>query len=64
MDLSTGRIATFAGHGTRRHEGDGGPAAKAAIWGARAVDVGPDGSVYILEREGNTLRVRRPDYRD
>ena len=61
VDLPTGRIATFAGTGKRRHEGDGGPASKAAIGGARAVDVGPDGSVYILEREGNTLRVVRPD---
>jgi sugar lactone lactonase YvrE len=61
LDLSTGRIATFAGTGKPRHDGDGGPAHKAAIWGARAVDVGPDGSVYILEREGNTLRMVRPD---
>ena len=61
VDLPTGRIATFAGTGKPRHEGDGGPASKAAIAGARAVDVGPDGSVYILEREGNSLRVVRPD---
>ena len=26
----------------------------------RAVDLGPDGSVYILEREGNTLRTSAP----
>jgi sugar lactone lactonase YvrE len=61
LDLPTGRIATFAGTGRARHDGDGGPAAKAAIAGARAVDVGPDGSVYILEREGNSLRVVRPE---
>jgi sugar lactone lactonase YvrE len=61
LDLPSGRIATFAGTGRPRHDGDGGPAAKAGIWGARAVDVGPDGSVYILEREGNTLRVVLPD---
>ncbi len=42
------------------HDGDGGPADQASIWGARAVDVGPDGSVYILEREGNRLRVVNP----
>ena len=29
--------------------------------GARAVDVGPDGSVYILEREGNALRIVSAD---
>jgi sugar lactone lactonase YvrE len=59
VELSSGRISTFAGTGRAAHAGDGGPADRAAIWGARAVDVGPDGSVYILEREGNTLRVVR-----
>jgi sugar lactone lactonase YvrE len=57
LELANGRITTFAGTGRGRHDGDGGPADRASIWGARAVDVGPDGSVYILEREGNTLRV-------
>jgi sugar lactone lactonase YvrE len=61
LDLATGEIKTFAGTGKARHDGDGGPAARASIWGARAVDVGSDGSVYILEREGNTLRVIRPE---
>ena len=57
VDLAGGQITTFAGTGRSRHDGDGGPADRASIWGARAVDVGPDGSVYILEREGNRLRV-------
>ncbi len=56
LDLTRNVISTFAGTGKARHEGDGGPAREASIWGARAVDIGPDGSVYILEREGNTLR--------
>jgi DNA-binding beta-propeller fold protein YncE len=60
VDLETGMIGTFAGTGRARHEGDGGPAGVASIWGARAVDVGPDGAVYILEREGNTVRVVDP----
>jgi sugar lactone lactonase YvrE len=60
VDLADGRITTFAGTGKARHDGDGGPADRASIWGARAVDVGPDGSVYILEREGNTLRIVNP----
>jgi sugar lactone lactonase YvrE len=61
VDLASGRIATFAGTGKGRHDGDGGAGEDASIWGARAVDVGPDGSVYILEREGNTLRIVKPD---
>lgn len=60
VDLATGLIDTFAGTGRPRHEGDGGPASQASVWGARAVDVGPDGSIYILEREGNRLRVVDP----
>src|SRR5262249_32612915 len=40
VDLATGRIATFAGTGQGKHTGDGGPAASAAIFGARAVEVG------------------------
>ncbi len=60
VDLGSGRIATFAGTGQPRHEGDGGPASAAAIFGARAVEVGPDGTVYVLERQGNTLRAVDP----
>jgi DNA-binding beta-propeller fold protein YncE len=60
VDLPSGTIGTFAGTGLGRHAGDGGPAAKCSIWGARAVDVGADGTVYILEREGNTLRAVDP----
>ncbi len=61
LDLASGIITTFAGTGRARHDGDGGPAERASIWGARAVEVGPDDSIYILEREGNTLRVVRPE---
>ncbi len=60
VDLTTGLITTFAGTGRPRHEGDGGPAAQASIWGARAVDVGADGTVYIVEREGNCVRAVDP----
>ena len=56
VDLSTGTISTFAGNGRAAHEGDGGPARRASIFGARAVEVGAEGTVYILERQGNTLR--------
>lgn len=56
VDLADGRISTFAGNGKGAREGDGGPASQASIFGARAVEVGPDGTVYILERQGNSLR--------
>jgi DNA-binding beta-propeller fold protein YncE len=60
VDLVTARISTFAGTGRPRHDGDAGPATHASIWGARAVDVRADGTVFILEREGNTLRAVDP----
>ena len=60
VDLSSGIISTFAGTGQAGHSGDGGLASAASIHGARAVDVGPDGTVYILEREGNRLRAVDP----
>lgn len=56
VDLRTGTIATFAGTGVGRHDGDGEPAAKAGIFGARAVAFAPDGSLYVMERQGSCIR--------
>ena len=56
VDLASGTIATFAGTGKAEHGGDGGAASEARIFGARAVKLGPDGTVYILERQGSSLR--------
>src|SRR6202020_2836445 len=36
--------------------GDGGKAIEAGVFGARAVAVATDGTVYVLERQGSTLR--------
>ncbi len=60
IDLSTGTIATFAGTGAAEHSGDGGKATAAGTFGARAVKVGADGTVYILERQGSSLRAVDP----
>lgn len=64
VDLATGVITTFAGTGAAAHDGDGGPATAAAIFGARAVASrsGDDG-IYILERQGSALRLVAPDGR-
>jgi streptogramin lyase len=62
VDLKTGLISTFAGTGrvsgavNRSAIGDGGPAAKAVIVGARAVCVDGQGNTYICEREGHAVR--------
>ena len=60
VDLSSGTIATFAGTGQPEHGGDGGLATEARVFGARAVKLGPDGTVYILERQGSSLRAVDP----
>ena len=60
VDLRTGRIDTFAGTGKAEHNGDGGPAREAGIFGARAVKLGPNGTVFILERQGSSLRAVDP----
>src|SRR5438477_10775 len=56
VDLSSGAIDTFAGTGQAEHGGDGAPAREARIFGARAVKLGPDGTVSILSRQGSSLR--------
>ncbi|MBV9687812.1 MAG: hypothetical protein JO096_11470 [Alphaproteobacteria bacterium] len=60
VDLGSGVIRTFAGTGKPEHSGDGGSAGGAGIFGARAVKVAADGTVYILERQGSTLRAVDP----
>jgi DNA-binding beta-propeller fold protein YncE len=56
VDLRTGLIASFAGTGEAKHDGDGGPANKAGVFGARAVALAPDGSLYVMERQGSSIR--------
>jgi sugar lactone lactonase YvrE len=62
LDLEAGTITTFAGTGrprgkwTREDKGDGGPATKAVLHGARAVCVDGRGNTYVCEREGNAIR--------
>jgi len=56
IDLVSGIITTFAGTGDARHAGDGGPATAAGIFGARAVALAPDDSLYIMERQGSSIR--------
>jgi streptogramin lyase len=55
VDLASGVITTFCGNGKKEHTGDGGSYKEATLIGPRAVAVGPDGSVYICEREGHSI---------
>ena len=56
LDLATGIIETFAGDGQSARTGDGLPATRASIMGARAVCMDSKGNSYICEREGNGVR--------
>jgi streptogramin lyase len=56
VDLKAGTIATLAGNGKKVSAGDGGPLKDVTFAGPRAVAVGPDGSLYVVEREGNGVR--------
>jgi sugar lactone lactonase YvrE len=60
VDFATDTITTFAGTGAAEHSGDDGPARAAGVFGARAVKVAADGTVYILERQGSSLRAVDP----
>ena len=60
IDFIQTKIFTFAGTGAAEHSGDGGPATNAGTFGARAVKVAADGTVYILERQGSSLRAVDP----
>jgi sugar lactone lactonase YvrE len=59
VDLRSGVISTFAGTGEGRHDGDDGPADRASIFGARAVALAPDGALYVMERQGSSIRLVR-----
>jgi DNA-binding beta-propeller fold protein YncE len=56
VDLATGAMSVFAGTGNGSHAGDGGPAIEADIFGARAVALAPDDSLYVMERQGSSIR--------
>ena len=56
VDLVRGTINTAAGNGEKKSAGDGGPLKDATFAGPRAVASGPDKCLYIVEREGNSVR--------
>lgn len=56
IELPSGIVSTIAGNGTRGIPQDGALAAESPLVDPRAVAAGADGTVYIVERNGNALR--------
>lgn len=56
VDLKSGTIDTLIGNGKGATAGDGGPLKDATVNGPRAVATHPDGSLFLVERNGNTVR--------
>jgi len=55
VDLKTGKIETWLGTGERKPTPDGAPLAGTALNGPRAMDVDPQGNIYLVLREGNAV---------
>lgn len=55
VDLKTGRIDTWAGNGERKPTPDGAPLAGTPLNGPRALDLDPQGNLYLALREGNAV---------
>ncbi len=56
VDLKSGKIDTLLGNGKGANTGDGGPLKDAQTLGPRAVAMGPDGKLYVVERNGHCVR--------
>jgi sugar lactone lactonase YvrE len=51
-----GTIVRFAGTGKKGYTGDGGKAVEAPFDGPKEIDIGPDGSVYVVDTENEAIR--------
>jgi streptogramin lyase len=55
VDLKSGTISTFAGNGEKKTAPDGAKFAGASLFGPRAMDFAPDGTLWLALREGNAI---------
>jgi DNA-binding beta-propeller fold protein YncE len=56
-----GGIATYAGSGAEGFGGDGGPALTAELDQPADLELGPDGTLYVVDREAHCVRAVAPD---
>jgi streptogramin lyase len=55
IDLKTGTIDTYAGTGEKKPTPDGAPLTGTPLNGPRAIDLDPQGNLYLALREGNAV---------
>jgi len=55
LDMKTGVVETWLGTGERKPTPDGSPLEGTAVNGPRAIDVDPQGNLYLALREGNAV---------
>ncbi len=60
VDLKTGLIETWLGTGERKPTPDGSPSAGTPVNGPRAIDLDPQGNLYLALREGNAVYMVNP----
>jgi len=60
VDLKTGTIETYLGNGERKPTPDGAPVVGTPVNGPRAIDLDPQGNLYLALREGNAVYMVNP----
>ena len=55
IDLKAGTVDTWAGNGDRKPTPDGAPLDGVPLNGPRAIDLDPQGNLYLVLREGNAV---------
>ncbi len=55
IDAQTGMISTFAGNGERGNTPDEAPLEGTPVTGPRSIEIAPDGTMYLILREGNKV---------
>ena len=56
LDLPTGKLHHIAGNGKQGFSGDGGPPQKAQFNGPKGIALGPQGNIFVVDTENQTIR--------
>lgn len=61
LDLKSGKLEHIAGTGAKGYSGDGGPGHQATFNGPKGIAVGPQGNIYVVDTENQTIRMIHRD---